>query len=203
MRSRHPTLQCHLWTLALLLAPAFSAADDIDWVIAPYIWLPHISLDQSVDSGGGGGGGYAAPSYGGQNYGGAAAYSSPAAQGGGYGSQYGQYGGGSEGYQVRLVLFLVDNDGPSQIVAKLDFAVFLVVGIWTQFVIPYSCDRCLFIRGPLEDFGIFVVGISVGHDATPTFCHLSAMYPSYLVLSQICLFLSSIHNTIRTFISGW
>ena len=79
--------------------------------------------------GGGGGGGYAAPSYGGQNYGGAAAYSSPAAQGGGYGSQYGQYGGGSEGYQVRLVLFLVDNDGPSQIVAKLDFAVFLVVGI--------------------------------------------------------------------------
>ena len=56
MENRHPTPQRHLWTLALLLAPAVSAADDIDWLIAPYVWLPHISLDQSVDSGGGGGG---------------------------------------------------------------------------------------------------------------------------------------------------
>jgi hypothetical protein len=56
MQSRHPTLQFHLWTLTLLLVPAISAADDVDWLIAPYVWLPHISLDQSVDSGGGGGG---------------------------------------------------------------------------------------------------------------------------------------------------
>lgn len=56
MQSRCPILQRHLWTLALLLFPALSAADDVDWLIAPYVWLPHISLDQTVDSGGGGGG---------------------------------------------------------------------------------------------------------------------------------------------------
>lgn len=56
MRDRHPTLQHHLWTLILLLAPAIAAADDVDWLIAPYVWLPDISLDQSVDSGDGGGG---------------------------------------------------------------------------------------------------------------------------------------------------
>ena len=44
------------------------------------------------------GGGYAAPSYG-QGYGGGASYAAPAPQDGGYGSQYGAYGG-TESYQV-------------------------------------------------------------------------------------------------------
>lgn len=56
MRDQHPTLQHHLWTLILLLAPAIAAADGVDWLIAPYLWLPDITLDQSVDSGDGGGG---------------------------------------------------------------------------------------------------------------------------------------------------
>lgn len=49
-----------------------------------------------------GGAGYTAPSYGqsyGQSYGGGASYAAPAPQDGGYGSQYGAYGG-TESYQV-------------------------------------------------------------------------------------------------------
>jgi len=42
--------------LLLAFAPAPSSADGTDWLIAPYGWLPDISLDQSLDSGGGGGG---------------------------------------------------------------------------------------------------------------------------------------------------
>ena len=44
----------------LLLAPAVAPAQDIDWLFAPYGWLPAITLDQSGgdpgDGGGGGGG---------------------------------------------------------------------------------------------------------------------------------------------------
>ena len=42
--------------LLLTLAPALSSADETDWLIAPYGWLPDISLDQTIDNGGGGGG---------------------------------------------------------------------------------------------------------------------------------------------------
>lgn len=41
--------------LLLAFAPALSSADGTDWLIAPYGWLPDISLDQSSDSSGGGG----------------------------------------------------------------------------------------------------------------------------------------------------
>lgn len=80
---------------------------------------------------GGSAGGYASPSYGGQSYGGAASYSAPAAQGGGYGAQYGQYGGGSEAYQVRCNIVVVDNDATSWafalllsgVIARREFAI--------------------------------------------------------------------------------
>jgi hypothetical protein len=41
----------------LALAPALASAEQFDWLIAPYGWLPGISVDQSgaPDSGGGGG----------------------------------------------------------------------------------------------------------------------------------------------------
>lgn len=42
--------------LLLTLASTLSSADETDWLIAPYLWLPDISLDQTIDSGGGGGG---------------------------------------------------------------------------------------------------------------------------------------------------
>jgi len=48
-----PTL--HPFVLLLAIAPALSSAGETDWMIAPYIWLPDISLDQTIDSGGGGG----------------------------------------------------------------------------------------------------------------------------------------------------
>ena len=38
----------------MILAPALSQADGTDWLIAPYGWLPDISLDQSSDNSGGG-----------------------------------------------------------------------------------------------------------------------------------------------------
>ena len=43
--------------LMLALAPALASAGQFDWLIAPYGWLPGISVDQSgaPDSGGGGG----------------------------------------------------------------------------------------------------------------------------------------------------
>lgn len=52
----------------------------------------------NANPGYGAAGGYAAPSYG-QNYGGGASYAAPTPQDGGYGSQYGAYGG-TESYQV-------------------------------------------------------------------------------------------------------
>lgn len=49
-----PTLRSFMVLLAL--TPALSSAEEIDWLIAPYLWLPAISLDQTIDTGGGGGG---------------------------------------------------------------------------------------------------------------------------------------------------
>lgn len=69
--------------------------------------------------GGAAGGGYAAPSYGqsyGQNYGGGASYAAPAPQDGGYGSQYGAYGG-TESYQVCR--FALESSRRAVIVGRL------------------------------------------------------------------------------------
>jgi hypothetical protein len=51
------TLMFRLTVLMLALAPALSLAEQIDWLVAPYGWLPGISVDQSgePDSGDGGG----------------------------------------------------------------------------------------------------------------------------------------------------
>ena len=43
--------------IAVILLPIGSQAQEIDWLIAPYGWLPAITLEQSGGSGGGGGGG--------------------------------------------------------------------------------------------------------------------------------------------------
>jgi len=43
--------------LLLAFAPALSLADGTDWLIAPYGWLPDISVDQTGDPNSGGGGG--------------------------------------------------------------------------------------------------------------------------------------------------
>ena len=43
-----------LQTLILLLAPALACADDVEWLVAPYGWLPSVTLDQSFDDGSGG-----------------------------------------------------------------------------------------------------------------------------------------------------
>ena len=40
--------------LILLLAPALACADDVEWLVAPYGWLPSVTLDQSFDDGSGG-----------------------------------------------------------------------------------------------------------------------------------------------------
>lgn len=48
-----PTLRSFMVLLAL--SPALSSADETDWLFAPYIWLPAISVDQAIDTGGGGG----------------------------------------------------------------------------------------------------------------------------------------------------
>jgi hypothetical protein len=56
MQIHRPSRQLLLCSLLPFFAPALSSADETDWLIAPYVWLPHLSLDQSVDSGGGGGG---------------------------------------------------------------------------------------------------------------------------------------------------
>jgi len=50
------TAAIRLWILVLTLVPTLSLAEGVDWLIAPYGWLPDISLDQSSDSSGGGGG---------------------------------------------------------------------------------------------------------------------------------------------------
>ena len=38
----------------LCLAPGLAAADDTQWLVAPYGWLPSVSVDQSFDDGSGG-----------------------------------------------------------------------------------------------------------------------------------------------------
>ncbi len=43
-----------LSTLVLSLLSVPTAADGVDWVIAPYGWLPSVSVDQSFDDGSGG-----------------------------------------------------------------------------------------------------------------------------------------------------
>jgi len=43
-----------LQTLILSLAPALACADDVEWLVAPYGWLPSVTLDQSFDDGSGG-----------------------------------------------------------------------------------------------------------------------------------------------------
>lgn len=50
------TVAIRLWILILTFVPTLSLAEGVDWLIAPYGWLPDISLDQSSDSSGGGGG---------------------------------------------------------------------------------------------------------------------------------------------------
>ncbi len=44
----------------LLASGPLAADDDFDWMVAPYFWLPGISVDQSGDSNSGGGGGISA-----------------------------------------------------------------------------------------------------------------------------------------------
>lgn len=41
--------------LVLMLMPLLSTAAETEWLVAPYAWLPDISMDQSSDSSGGGG----------------------------------------------------------------------------------------------------------------------------------------------------
>ena len=40
--------------LFLPLAPALACAEDAEWLVAPYGWLPSVTLDQSFDDGSGG-----------------------------------------------------------------------------------------------------------------------------------------------------
>ena len=47
-------LRACVFVFLLLLVPAVASADDIDWLVAPYGWLPSIGLERSGDSGGGG-----------------------------------------------------------------------------------------------------------------------------------------------------
>jgi hypothetical protein len=45
--------QIHLVaTLLLMMAPALAAADDAEWLVAPYLWLTDVTLDQSSGPGG-------------------------------------------------------------------------------------------------------------------------------------------------------
>ncbi len=45
--------QIHLVaTLLLMLAPALAVADDAEWLVAPYLWLSDVTLDQSSGPGG-------------------------------------------------------------------------------------------------------------------------------------------------------
>ena len=48
--------QRRLAALALCLAPGLAAADT-EWLLAPYGWLPTVSVDQTFDDGSGGGSG--------------------------------------------------------------------------------------------------------------------------------------------------
>ncbi|MDH3587239.1 MAG: hypothetical protein OEQ30_09130, partial [Gammaproteobacteria bacterium] len=47
-------LRSLLAALILSLAPALACADDVEWLVAPYGWLPSVTLDQSFDDGSGG-----------------------------------------------------------------------------------------------------------------------------------------------------
>jgi hypothetical protein len=50
------TLKAYLWLgLLLALTPALLAAAETEWLVAPYAWLPDISMDQSADGSSGGG----------------------------------------------------------------------------------------------------------------------------------------------------
>jgi hypothetical protein len=46
------TRKCLLATLALTMAPMLSIADEVEWLVAPYVWLSDITLDQSSGPGG-------------------------------------------------------------------------------------------------------------------------------------------------------
>ncbi len=52
-------LRCCLSTLLLAHVPVFAAAEDTEWLVAPYGWLPTVSVNQTFDDdpGGGTGGG--------------------------------------------------------------------------------------------------------------------------------------------------
>ena len=41
-------------TLFLPLTPALACAEDVEWLVAPYGWLPSVTVDQSFDDGSGG-----------------------------------------------------------------------------------------------------------------------------------------------------
>ena len=48
--------KAYLWLgLLLMLAPPLAAAAETQWLIAPYAWLPDISMDLSSDGSSGGG----------------------------------------------------------------------------------------------------------------------------------------------------
>jgi hypothetical protein len=51
------TLMIRSGIVLLALAPALASAEQFDWLIAPYGWLPGISVDQSGEPDPGGGGG--------------------------------------------------------------------------------------------------------------------------------------------------
>jgi hypothetical protein len=42
-----------LAAFVLMLTPILSAADDAEWLVAPYVWLSDITLDQSSGVSGG------------------------------------------------------------------------------------------------------------------------------------------------------
>jgi len=46
------TRKCLLATLALTLAPMLSIADEVEWLVAPYIWYSSVTLDRTAGVGG-------------------------------------------------------------------------------------------------------------------------------------------------------
>ena len=46
----------HFAALLLCLSPAFAASEETEWLVAPYGWLPSVSVDQTFDDGSGSGG---------------------------------------------------------------------------------------------------------------------------------------------------
>ena len=49
------TLRLRFAASFLCLAPAFATAADTEWIVAPYGWLPSVSVDQTFDDGSDGG----------------------------------------------------------------------------------------------------------------------------------------------------